>query len=228
MRDVYLHGELGQKYGEVFQLDVQTASEAVSALCANFKGFASDICQSNWHLVRGQSVETGLDLDLDQATSLRLGKGALHIVPEMVGSKNGGVLKVVLGVALIGLTMGFGTVGVLATAIAPSLGVATTWGAAMGSMGLGMALAGISSMLAPEQSFDAEEQDRSDMFSSLVPVAREGSGIPVGYGNVVSAGMLISVDLDIIEEDIAEDVVADADTTSAIEKYHSGNHADIR
>ena len=66
------------------------------------------------------------------------------------------------------------------------------------------------------------------MFSSLVPVAREGSGIPVGYGNVVSAGMLISVDLDIIEEDIAEDVVADADTTSAIEKYHSGNHADIR
>lgn len=94
LRTIHLHGALGKKYGESFKLDVQTAGEAIRALNANFPTFMKDIREGAWHIVRGEDVDSGMDLDEQQIAEFRLGKGDLHIVPFIAGSKRGGLLKV--------------------------------------------------------------------------------------------------------------------------------------
>jgi predicted phage tail protein len=182
MRKVILHGSLGDKYGKEFSLDVRTAGEAVRALAANFPMFMKDLREGAWHVVRG----------------LRLGKGALHIAPFIAGSKRGGLLKVVLGVVLIGAAFAF-TGGALAGAIGA--------GTAMGSLGItgtqvalfgaAVALAGVSSLLAPEEK--AKEEDGSQSFTMTGPgnTSDQGAPVPLVYGEVITGGVLISGGIDI-------------------------------
>ncbi|QNG62607.1 tail assembly protein [Rhizobium phage B1VFA] len=198
MRKVILHGSLGDKYGKEFSLDVRTAGEAVRALAANFPMFMKDLREGAWHVVRGKQIDSGLSLDETQISGFRLGKGDLHIAPFVAGSKRGGLLKVVLGVVLIGAAFAF-TGGALATAVGA--------GSAMGSLGItgtqvalfgaAVALAGVSSLLSPEEK--AKEEDGSQSFTMAGPAntSDQGAPVPLVYGEVITGGVLISGGIDI-------------------------------
>ncbi|MBY3231886.1 tail assembly protein [Rhizobium laguerreae] len=198
MRKVILHGSLGDKYGKEFSLDVRTAGEAVRALAANFPMFMKDLREGAWHVVRGRKIDSGLALDETQISGFRLGKGDLHIAPFIAGSKRGGLLKVVLGVVLIGAAFAF-TGGALATAVGAgsafgSLGITGTQVALFGAA---VALAGVSSLLSPEEK--AKEEDGSQSFTMSGPANTSDQGVPVPlvYGEVITGGVLISGGIDI-------------------------------
>lgn len=195
MRNIYLHGSLGEKYGKEFRLSVTTAGEAIRALSANFPQFMKDLREGAWHVVRGKDVDDGLALDEGQVASFRLGKGDLHIVPFIAGSKRGGLLKVILGVVLIGAAFAF-TGGALAAPIAGgALGGIT--GTQVALFGAAVALAGVSSLLAPEEK--AEEEDGSNSFTMSGPgnTYDQGNPVPLVYGEVITGGQLISGGIDI-------------------------------
>lgn len=197
MRKIILHGSLGDKYGKEFNLDVATAGEAVRALATNFPEFMKDIREGAWHVVRGKSVDKGLSLDEDQLTSFRLGKGDLHIVPFVAGSKRGGLLKIILGVVLIGAAFLF-TGGALATPILGGTGIlGGVTGTSVALFGAAMALAGVSSLLSPEEK--AEDADKQNSFTMSGPgnTYDQGNPVPLVYGEVITGGVLVSGGIDI-------------------------------
>lgn len=191
MRKIHLHGALA-KHGDCFDFEVETASEALAALAANFPDFMSDLREGSWVVLRGDP-KTGMCLDEEMITGMRLGDADLHFMPEIAGAKNGnGVLKAVLGVALIAITAG-GAAPFLANPI--MAGATTTWGNALGQMGVAMALTGVSSMLAPEMESSTDEKS----YTMTGPVSGYGQGnaIPIVYGGpLITGGVLISGGID--------------------------------
>jgi predicted phage tail protein len=204
MRTVHLHGGLS-RFGDKHVISVETVGEAVRALCVNFKGFQQELKSGAWHIIRGPK-DTGMSLDIDEAMALKLGSADIHFVPAVAGAKrSGGVLKTVLGIALIAAS--FGTASFLA---APMFGVAgaTTWGGALGMMGLSLALGGLSMLLAPET--EDASKDKSYTMSGPVGNGRQGAGVPLVYGEVVAPAMMISGGLDISQMktlDVAQSLV---------------------
>lgn len=196
LRKVYLHGKLGKTYGREFALDVTTAGEAIRALAANFPSFMKDIRDGAWHIVRGSSPKRGMELDEGEVASLRLGSGDLHIVPHVAGAKNNnGLLKVILGVVLIGAAFAF-TGGALAAPIANgALGGIT--GTQVALFGAAVALAGVSSLISPEKK--EEEKDGSNSFTTAGPgnTYDQGNPVPLVYGEVITGGVMISGGVDV-------------------------------
>lgn len=199
MRTIHLHGALGERFGPEHRLAVDTAAEAVRAMCINHEGFADAIRDGMWRVVMGPSVETGHDLDEDVITNFRLGANDLHIVPVIEGAKKNGLVKLVLGAVLIGISFGFGGAGFLAQPVSQSLFGAATWGNMIGRIGMAMALSGAASLLAPDKK--GEEKNQSFMFAGPSNNAEPGSPVPVIYGEVITQGVLISggVDIDQLE-----------------------------
>lgn len=190
MRTIHLHGSLGEKFGHQIRLDVQTIPEAVRALTVVLPGFREEFQFGAWHVVVGKTVETGLDLDIEGVEGFNLGSRDLHFVPALVGAKRGGLLKVVMGVALMGLSFGF-TGGIMGAAVFGT----TTVGSIVGTLGLSLAVAGISTMLAPEM--EAENDEESFLMTGPTNAGREGSIVPIVYGEVITGGVLISAEMDI-------------------------------
>lgn len=224
MRTIHLHGALGEKYGRAFDLDVETAGEAVQALCTNFPEMAKEISDGSWHVVRGEDPDDGLDLDEEMIAGLRLGSGDLHIMPYIAGSKRGGVLKAVLGIALIGISFGFA--GALAAPIS-SLTGAVTWGQALGMLGLALALGGVSQLLAPEQEDNGEEDDNSFLLSGSATSAREGTGIPLVYGLVITSGVLISTGLDVDQIGSYRNMAVASDAVQSLENFYGPGNVKV-
>lgn len=195
MRDIYLHGALGKKYGKKFTLDVLTAAEAVRALCANFPEMMKDLRAGAWHVVRGKSLKSGFDLGEGHIFTFKLGSGDLHIAPFVAGSKNGNAMKIIIGVALVAVS--FGTAAFLGTAINATLMGATTWGNAIGMIGLSMAATGISGMLAPEMSMGDSKDQSSYIMTGPSGTSSQGAAVPIVYGRVITGGVIVSNGLDV-------------------------------
>ncbi|MGV1754824.1 hypothetical protein [Agrobacterium sp. CG674] len=198
MRKIILHGALAKTYGEEFSLEVNTAGEAIRALSANFPTFMKDIRDGAWHIVRGDDVDRGMDLDEGQIAAFNLGrKGDLHIVPFIAGSKRGGLLKVILGVVLIGAAFALTAGAGLSAAIGSGGLLGGITGTQVAMFGAAVALAGVSSLLTPEEK--AEEEDGSTSFTTSGPgnTHDQGNPVPLVYGEVITGGHLISGGVDI-------------------------------
>lgn len=192
MNKIHLHGSLSQ-FGVSHDLEILTAGEAIVALCSVCPGFTKGLKDGSWILMRGDS-ETGLALDEEMITDMRLGNADLHILPSVMGAKNNsGAVKVILGAVLIAAS--FGSAAFLAKPISAAMMGATTWGNAIGQVGLAMTLMGASQMLAPQTDSDAED-DKSYTFTG--PVSRQGQGhaIQLVYGEVITGAMVISGGID--------------------------------
>lgn len=202
MRNVFLYGHLKKAFGPVFRLNVNTPAEAIRLLNVNFPGFEQSLRKGYYRLIVGRR-HGGDHLDLEQI-DMRLGSKDFHIVPVLGGAKRGGVLKAVLGVALVGAAIFFsgGTLaaplGGMSAAI-PGLG-GVTWGNAA-ALGLAAAVTGVSQMISPQAKSDTGT-NKSESFALNGPMALEGQGYPVPLciGRVLAPGIPVSVGYDV--EDI--------------------------
>ena len=53
MRDVVLHGALGERFGERFRFEIASPAEALRALCAMIPGFRQHFCQGHYRVLAG-------------------------------------------------------------------------------------------------------------------------------------------------------------------------------
>lgn len=191
-RKVYLYGKLAKRVGRVIELAVDTAGEAIRAIICNFPEFEADMRVGSYHVVRGPKRNTGHSLDLDQVRDLQLGKADIHIFPRVAGSKNsGGLLKTLLGVALVGVALFMG----VGAPLLGGLGIGATWGN-VAMIGAGLALYGASTFLAGEQ--DGKEK-KTESFTMTGPSNsyNQGMPVPIVYGRSMVGTQLISAGLDI-------------------------------
>lgn len=186
MRNIHLHGKLGRQFGTLHQFDVDTVADAIEALRANFVEFFNAIRHGHYRIIIGDTIRKGMALAEDMLPGFKLGKQSLHIVPVTKGSKRGGIGKIIAGIALIGLSLATGGGALMSTTLFGS----TTVGAAVGQVGLGLALTGVASLLAPEQ--EAPDDTRSFTMTGPQITTREGGIVPIAYGEVWTGGTMIN------------------------------------
>ena len=128
-----------------------------------------------------------------------------HLIPVPNGSKKNGLLKVILGVAMIGI-------GWAAMGAAKAAGIAASaFSKQLVVMGAGMVLNGVSQMISPAPTLDTGTSEgaatkQSYIFSSGANIGEEGNVIPLVYGKfwcgslVLSAGMKPVNDLENVQE----------------------------
>jgi predicted phage tail protein len=201
MRTIHLHGALGVQFGERFEFEVETAGEALRAFNCAFPGaFIKALEGNTYRVVRGD-IETGMDLDLDLVNQFKLGNAELHLIPvaegAMYSQRTKGTAKLVLGAALVGGAIFFSG-GTLAAPLAglatPAFGIAgmsVTWGN-IALVGLGLALAGVSTLLTKPASPTASN-DVSAQGAATGDLGQQGAAIPLIYGEVLTQAVPISV-----------------------------------
>jgi predicted phage tail protein len=203
MRNVHLYGHLAETFGaDPIRLDVATAAEALRALACNFATFVKALEKGAYQIIRGDKDGDGA-LEMGELATFNLGRADLHIVPVPEGSKSGGGgAKILIGAALVGAAIFFAPAMALSAPLAAT-GVlsAVTYGN-IAMLGVGIALAGVSSMLtSPADNTDKVEKQSFTM-AGPTNVYEQGNPVPLVYGEVITGGVLVSVGTDI--EDIGQ------------------------
>lgn len=175
MKQIYLHGALGARFGESFSLDVRDPAEAVRALTVQLPGFRSAIEANNWHVIRGP-LESGDDLDEDGLTVALGNQHEIHIMPAVEGA--GEVFNVIAGIALVAVGL-------------------YTWNPGLIAAGAGMAIGGVVQMTTsvPGSNYNERESPAerpSFLFDGPVNTSTQGLPVPVIYGRVRVGSVVIS------------------------------------
>lgn len=171
-RNIYLEGELGDRYGHKLVMEVNSFAEVVNCLQANYPDVKKYFIDSQKNGIDFVCEVEGEKLGSKEELLLHYKTGDMRISPIPSGSKGG--LKVILGAWLIfaGYVIG-GPIG-----------------AAVASYGIGLIVEGIQDFLAPDPSNDADNE--SYLFEGSGQTVREGDPVPVLYGKLRIPGRPIS------------------------------------
>ena len=216
LKTVTLYGELAERYGKNWNLDINSPSEAVRALCANNPTFKNFLATSQERGV-GYKISVGKTY-IEEVNEIYSpsGKQEIKIIPVVLGAKKSGLGTILLGVALIASG---GWLASAATQMAASgaLGAAAAGGGAVtgGAMASGLAglnaasaigtmvqgvamkfgaamiLGGIGQLLAPTPPAEVKD-DENYAFNGAANTARQGVPVPICYGQLMVGGAVIS------------------------------------
>ena len=182
--NIKLHGHLGAKIGENWDLAVKSVGEAVHAInCLTGKLYKylaeKDKEGANYRvLINGRDFKYSEKPSIDNLESIKTSELAMRssllktidIVPIIEGSED--VVAIVLGVILI-------VVGII---LLPA-GI----GAALIIGGIGLIAAGIINLLSSPPQFEDFRGGgkQSYLFNGPINVTNEGGPVPVGYGRLI-------------------------------------------
>ena len=198
LRKIKLYGELAKFVGhKEFEVQVNTVGKAVSFLIHNFPGIESHMSPKYYQVKVGN-----YDIDKNEI-DYPVGKEDIHFIPVISGAGRGAG-QLLLGAVLIGIAIAapgagfaFGSkgVGFIATGAAPNALMA-----AIGNIGIGLTLMGVSEMLFPlpePQKFNSEEDPQlSFSFSGVQNTSRAGTPVPIVYGEIITGSVVISAAID--------------------------------
>lgn len=199
LKRVHLYGEMAERFGPQFELEVGSLKDVVRALGAQLDGFRDYIVQGHFRVVAGKSLDNGIQLGIEQA-EFNTGRRDFHIVPVVKGAKRGGIGKIIAGVLL----------AVVAWWVAPALIPAGFMGGAgsltiagfspstIAMFGVSLALAGSSQLLTPKQKKQVStspEEKPSFVFNGAVNTTEQGGCVPLIYGRTMVGSAVISAGL---------------------------------
>jgi predicted phage tail protein len=194
LRKIKLYGKLAKFIGKrVLEADVATAAEAVRFLAANWPAVEQHMADQHYRVTVGT-----YDLALDEIHH-PVGQEVIKIVPVVAGA-GGNVAKILIGVALI--AGAFFTGG----ATIPLLGLAAPIGVSTVLLGIGasLVLGGIAQFISPVPKVstgpDSEQDPRkSYSFSGVINVTRQGTPVPIVYGETIVGSVVISAGIDTVQ-----------------------------
>jgi len=171
---VHLHGPLGERFGELHHFAVQSPSEALRALDANYPGFlAAFAAHERYGVMVDDDWREG-----DMAGLLPASK-SIHFVPAIEGE---------VPFVAIGLTAAFGLSATAATII--------------GSLLVTALMIGVSLLFRPKKPpgpAEPEEIDESFIFSGPENVTGQGVAVPLIYGRVYAGTVVVSAGQDTVD-----------------------------
>lgn len=186
MKTIKLYGHLGKKFGKVHLYHVETVSEAIRLLSANYKEFEKSLTE----FTGGYKVL----LDKEECDILELhnptGKDVIKIIPVVEGQ--GGAGKIITGALMLYAAY---QLGPLATSEIVTLESTIITGGlkVMSSFGMSMILGGVAELLyKPPEAQIAGKQAVSSTFDGAVNTTRQGAPIALGYGELIVGSAVIS------------------------------------
>lgn len=176
LRTVRLYGKLGQLFGRVHQLAVETPKEAIKALSVILPGFEQFMLQSQSKGLTFAVFNGANNIGKDELASA-YGTQDIRIAPVIIGSKWGGVFQTIIGAVLVAASFIPG-----AQFLAP--------------VGISMMVGGVVQMLSPQPSGLSRREDADNkpsyVFGSPVNSTAQGNPVPIGYGQRRIGGAVIS------------------------------------
>lgn len=193
MREIRIYGALAKFLKRrVFRAEVATAAEAVRFLVANFPAVEKHMADQHYRVSLGER-----DLVLEEIHE-PAGRQVIKIVPVVAGA--GKVGSILAGVALIALSfVSFGAGAFAGVGIAGAFGSTALFG-----VGVNLLLGGISQLLTPTPATGIGSDSNSDprksySFSSIQNTSRQGTPVPVVYGETIVGSVVISAGIDIAQ-----------------------------
>lgn len=185
MREIRIYGALAKFLKRrVFRAEVATAAEAVRFLVANFPAVEKHMADQHYRVSLGER-----DLALEEIHD-PAGRQAIKIVPVVAGA--GAVGRIILGVALLAAAIFIpGAQAWLGpTAFSLVVGVGTS-----------LVLGGVAQLLTPTPTTPSDHSDprKSYSFSSIQNTSRQGTPVPVVYGETIVGSVVISAGIDVTE-----------------------------
>ena len=188
LKEVKLYGELAEKYGKDWLLDVNSPSEAVRALSANNPSFRNFVGASQDRGV-GYKVMVGKTyLEKEEEIYNPSGRQEIKIIPVVLGAKKEGLGAIILGVALIAMGVHPGVMTSLTGAVGATAATAIT--GALVSTGFSLILGGIAQLLAPTP--EEIKDDPNYAFNGALNTTQQGVAVPLCYGQLMIGGAVIS------------------------------------
>ncbi|MNO46263.1 Bacteriophage lambda tail assembly protein I [compost metagenome] len=183
MTIIKLSGPLIREFGREHrrQLDSGSVNEAFRALCNTLPGFAEAIARLERLGMRFAIFRNRRNVGEDEFAMA--GTDEVRIVPVLSGSKRGGLLQTIVGVAMI------------------VVGAMTSWagGAMLMQAGAALALGGVVQMLSPQpkglKQSAAPENQPSHGFGSARNTTASGNPVPICAGYRRWGGAIISASI---------------------------------
>ena len=206
LKKVTLYGELAEKYGKDWSLDVNSPGEAFRALDVNNIGFRQFVASSEERGV-GYKVIVGKSYINDYSElGHPSGRQEIKIIPVILGAKSKGLGMVLMGVAIIAgvglyyqyaMNASLAASGLGAIPITFGQGLTLASNSTFGSLAMKFAgsliLGGVAAMLAPTPEVpDTADKPTNFGFDGAANTARQGYAIPVCYGQLLIGGTVIS------------------------------------
>lgn len=183
LKTIHLHGVLKSRFGEFFELSVQSAKEATHALSCQMPDFKLFMLQAEQNGMRFAVFADDKNIGEDEIEDAT-GASVIHIVPKIMGAGGDtiGILQVVAGAMLI----------VGGIVLSPMTGGASL---AMVGAGIGLAMGGIASLLMPTPELDGQDPDGNRAnygFGGAVTTVAQGNPVPLAYGERDVGGFICS------------------------------------
>ena len=206
VRIINLEGELGEKFGKVWNLNVSSPAEAIRAIDVQRKGFRKHFLDTH-NAGMGYDIIIG-DQGIKQVEEIGFPapiRDDFTFIPIPAGSKQqqSGGFYFVAGLLLFAASGGFSALGSMG-AVGAEAGFAAQFGAAnMGLFGGGgsyffamagaaLMAGGVSMMLAPSITEDDTNEEQSYLFDGPVNTAKQGVPVPLLYGRMIVGGATVS------------------------------------
>ena len=188
LREIRLYGKLAKFIGKrVLYADVATAAEAVRFLLANWPELERHMADQHYRVSLGTYDLAENELH-DPA-----GQQDIKIIPVLAGA--GAVGRIIAGVALIALAIinPFGAAAIFGTAISTIVG----------GIGVSLVIGGVAQLLTPvpkiAQGRDGDQDPRKTFsFSGVQNTSRQGTPVPIVYGETVVGSVVISAGVDTV------------------------------
>ena len=198
MVNIYLHGALGQEFGEKWTLNVGSPAEALRAIDVNTRGrFRRYFNQQNRAaLYRFYIKNEDNHLTKDELNS-PIGRNDFHVVPIVEGANSPwakiGIAALIIASFWIPGVQGFlYTAGTAATATtAATAGSFTMAGLFAVSIASSLLLGGIAQLLTPTKK--QEGQLNSNVFQGNIAAGQQGGSVPIVYGTALVAPTPVSI-----------------------------------
>lgn len=212
MTNVYLYGELRNKFGEEFRFNINSAKEAFLAINSNKRGFLDEIKKLAMQGIHYRIVVDDNVIQHPKEIEIQKAPKEIHIVPIVWGAgKNGALIAVglILTVATAGAAgfLGAGLSGGLFAGVgsttvmgAAGAGSFSLLGSTLFGLGVSIAMQGVMGLLfpPPKPDFNQEVQagGKSYLFGNKPSNTSQGQAIPVGYGRLKIGYSQISAGID--------------------------------
>ena len=217
-KEIRLYGPLAKFIGQrKFLAEISSAGEAVRMLLANFPGLERHMADQHYKV-----IVDGYDTDLEEIHYPA--SQTIKIVP-VIGGAGGGVGKIITGIALVAIAIAAPGVGLFAGGslgfgvVAGASGFAAAAAAVGGTIGLALIAGGVAQLLSPTPQLaqigpasttlgggagrntttEGTELDpqESYSFSGIQNVSKQGTPVPVVYGERIVGSVVISAGIDV-------------------------------
>jgi predicted phage tail protein len=213
LRDIYLYGSIGKRFGRHFRLAVESPAEALRAIICLRPGVEREIRKGYWRIILG-SPHLNNTLPYFYMT-MKTGDLPIHFVPATPPAGGDGVGKIAIGVVMIGLAVAVPMIGIgmdaaigFSAAMATSIGFAGITFGNIALLGLTLVIGGLAQLMTTPPTQDTSATDKatapedrpSYLFQGVTNNSQQGAPVPLVYGTFMTGSVVVSAG--IVTEDI--------------------------